>query len=260
MAVITENRKSQVTTLDSNLDQNLDLNLDQNLSDRLSIAEAVLHHKVQQEGFELGIRCSSKLTDADFRHFDRVSPIAAHVDEDALDYLWTFLDFKGYPTQARLHDRDFAQLLEVDAESRILFAQSWVDGVLSVWRTVQESINSNAAPSALTERLETEKIELLHRIEQEGFELGIRSSSTLSTQDFRHFQNVKSVVAHIDEDALDALWTFLDFKGYPQQARFHHPDVAQLLEADAQSRIIFVQSWVEAVLSVWQGIQNEIQG
>lgn len=240
MAVMTQNRTSQTTE-------------DQSVVDRLSIEKiekTVLLHTVQQEGFELGIRSSSKLSDQDFRHFDRVSTIAADLDGDALDSLWAFLDFKGYPQQARLHDPDFAQLLAIDAQSRIVFAQGWVDGVLSVWQTLQCSLNDSPEQSALAERLYNEKTELLHKVQQEGFELGIRSGSQLSDQDFRHFNQVKAVAAHLDEDAFDYLWTFLDFKGYPQQARFHHPELAQLLEVDAQSRIAFVQSWVEGVLSV----------
>jgi len=122
MAVMTQNRTSQITE-------------DQSVVDRLSIEKiekTVLLHTVQQEGFELGIRSSSKLSDQDFRHFDRVRTIAADLDGDALDYLWTFLDFKGYPQQARFHHPELAQLLEVDAQSRIAFVQSWVEGVLSV--------------------------------------------------------------------------------------------------------------------------------
>lgn len=116
---------------------------DKDLVERLRAEKTVLLHKVQQEGFELGIRSSSKLSYKDFRHFERVNPVAAHLDEDALEYLWEFLNFKEYPQQARLHDPDFAHLLEVDPQSRIVFAQGWVDGVLSVWKTIKNQIDSN---------------------------------------------------------------------------------------------------------------------
>jgi len=116
---------------------------DQDLVERLRAEKAVLLHKVEQEGFELGIRSSSKLSYQDFRHFERVYPVSAHLDDDVLDHLWDFLDFKAYPQQARLHDPDFAHLLEVDGQSRIVFARAWVDGVLSVWRTIQHEVDGN---------------------------------------------------------------------------------------------------------------------
>ena len=130
MAVITQELKIQATE-------------DKDLVERLRAEKAVLLHKVQQEGFELGIRASSKLSYKDFRHFERVSPVAAHFDEDVMEYLWDFLDLKEYPQQARLHDPDFAHLLEVDAQSRIIFAQGWVDGVLSVWQAIKNQVDSN---------------------------------------------------------------------------------------------------------------------
>ncbi|MGA0197800.1 MAG: hypothetical protein ACO3NK_01510 [Prochlorotrichaceae cyanobacterium] len=264
MTVMTQNLGIQATE-------------DTNVVDRLQTEKTVLRHKIQQEGFELGIRSSSKLSNADFRHFQAVRPLTADLDEDALESLWAFLDFKGYPQQARLHDRDFAHLLEVDAQSRIVFAQSWVDGVLSVWQSIQEQVQSNSdlsvdCQAALdiaratqelqvedenrVDQAQTEKAVLLHKVQQEGFELGVRSSSKLTQQDFQHFEKVNPVAAHLDEDALDYLWTFLDFKGYPQQARLHDRDFAHLLEVDAQSRIVFAQSWVDGVLSVWQAIQH----
>ena len=112
------------------------------LIERLRVEKTVLLHKVHQEGFELGIRSSSKLSYQDFCHFERVSSLATSLDEEVLDYLWSFLDFKEYPEQARLHDPDFAHLLEVDAQSRITFAQGWMEGVLSVWQTLKPQVDT----------------------------------------------------------------------------------------------------------------------
>lgn len=116
-----------------------------NLVERLQAEKNVLLHTVRQEGFELGIRSSSKLSYKDYRHFERVSPLAESLDEDVLDYLWSFLDLKEYPEQARLHDPDFAHLLEVDPESRIIFAQGWLEGVLSIWETIKTQVDTNPA-------------------------------------------------------------------------------------------------------------------
>ncbi|BFM38369.1 hypothetical protein [Synechocystis sp. LKSZ1] len=106
------------------------------LADRLRTEKAVLHHKVENEGFELGVRSSSKLSLADFRHFEKVAPIAAKLDEEALDYLWSFLAQKGYSNHTLINDADFNHLLEIDPESRLVFVQSWLDGVLMVWNAI----------------------------------------------------------------------------------------------------------------------------
>lgn len=132
MAITHEELKQQVQGQD-------------NLVERLRAEKNVLLNKVRQEGFELGIRSSSKLSYQDYRHFERVSPLADSLDEDVLDYLWSFLDLKEYPEQARLHDPDFADLLDVDPQSRITFAQGWLEGVLSIWETIKTQVDTNPA-------------------------------------------------------------------------------------------------------------------
>lgn len=113
----------------------------ENLVERLQVEKKILLKKVRQEGYELGIRSSSKLSYQDFRHFERVMPLAQALDEEVLDYLWTFLDLKQYPEQTRLHDRDFAYLLEVDPQSQIEFAQGWLEGVLSIWDNLKAHVD-----------------------------------------------------------------------------------------------------------------------
>ncbi|MEB3360025.1 MAG: hypothetical protein VKK04_25080 [Synechococcales bacterium] len=114
-----------------------------NLVERLRAEKQVLLNKVRQEGFELGIRSTSQLSYKDFQHFERVSPLASSLDEEVLDYLWTYLDTRGFPEAARVHDPDFGHLLEVSPQSRILFAQGWIDGVLSVWQTVKCQVDQD---------------------------------------------------------------------------------------------------------------------
>lgn len=115
---------------------------DNNLVDRLQAEKKVLLNTVRQEGFELGIRSSSKLSYKEFRHFERVAPLAAGLDEEVLEYLDSFLDLKNYPQEARMQDADFAYLLQVDPQSRIVFAQGWIEGVLSVWQTIKAQVET----------------------------------------------------------------------------------------------------------------------
>jgi len=129
MAVTHEELKQQFATDDC-------------LVDRLRTEKQVLLNKVQQEGYELGIRSASKLSYQDFQHFERVRPLAASLDEDVLDYLWTYLDTRDYPAEARIHDADFAHLLEVSPQSRILFSQGWIEGVLSVWAMIKAQVEA----------------------------------------------------------------------------------------------------------------------
>jgi hypothetical protein len=112
------------------------------LVERLRTEKQILLKKVQQEGYELGIRSTSKLTYRDFQHFERVRPLAVDFDEDVLGYLWDYLDTHGYSQEARIHDADFAHLLEISPQSRILFCQGWIDGVLSVWDVIKHQVES----------------------------------------------------------------------------------------------------------------------
>jgi len=88
------------------------------------------------------VRSTSKLSYRYFTHFERVRPLAASFDEDVLDYLWDYLDQRGYPTTARTHDADFTHLLEVSPQSRILFCQGWIDDVLSVWAMIKDQVEA----------------------------------------------------------------------------------------------------------------------
>jgi len=112
------------------------------LVERLRTEKKVLLNKIHQEGYELGIRSASNLSYKEFQHFERVAPLAESFDEDVLDYLWTYLDSHNYPTEARTLDPDFAHLLEVSPQSRVLFAQGWLAGVVSVWQMIKEQVES----------------------------------------------------------------------------------------------------------------------
>lgn len=114
------------------------------LIERLRAEKKVLLNKIYQEGFELGIRSTSNLSYKDFQHFERVRPLVKSCDEDILEYLWTFLDTRGYPQEARTHDPDFAHLLDISAQSRILFTEGWLDGVLSVWQVIKTQVESDS--------------------------------------------------------------------------------------------------------------------
>jgi len=108
----------------------------------LRAEKAALQHKIRQEGFELGICSTTKLADKDFHHCEQVSALSDSLDEDALNHLWTFLDRKHYPEQAQTHDSAFAHLLEADPTSRPIFARRWLEGVLSVWRTIEPQVEA----------------------------------------------------------------------------------------------------------------------
>lgn len=105
---------------------------------RLRTEKKILLNKIHQEGYELGVRTSSNLTTDEFKHFERVVPLANSFDEDVLEYLWTFLNIHGYPDQAASLNSDVAHLLDISPEGRILFAQGWLAGVVSVWQMMEK--------------------------------------------------------------------------------------------------------------------------
>jgi hypothetical protein len=50
---------------------------------------------------------------------------------------------KNYSPQARIQDSDLAHLLEVDPQSRVVFAQGWIEGVLSIWQVIKTQVESH---------------------------------------------------------------------------------------------------------------------
>lgn len=130
---------------------------------------------------------------------------------------------------------------------------------LEIVVTNEELKHQAAQQEGLVERLRNEKKVLLNQIRQEGFELGVRSTSTLSYKEFQHFERVRSLSDSFDEDILDYLWTFLDTHGYPQVARTRDPDLAHLLDVSSQSRVLFVQGWLDGVLSVWDQVKAQVE-
>ncbi|MEB3230365.1 MAG: hypothetical protein VKJ64_05095 [Leptolyngbyaceae bacterium] len=117
---------------------------DECLIARLQAEKQILINHIHQEGYELGLRSASHLSYKDFRHFERVRPLAANFDEDVLDYLWTFLDTKGSPEAIRSLDPDMTHLFAVSDQSRILFCQGWLDGVLHVWDLIKDQVESDS--------------------------------------------------------------------------------------------------------------------
>lgn len=251
---------------------------DDQLTVRLETEKYISSHHVHQEGYELGIRSASHLTQTDFCHFERVLPLTAAFDGEVLDYLWTYLDTKGCPDDVRRLSADVTQLLAVDDQSRILFCQGWIDGVLQMWNLTKEQApvcqmvadrvshqteyprpQSSPTNDGLATRLETERQILLNHIHQEGYELGLRSASHLTQHDFRHFECVYPLAANFDGAVLDYLWTYLDAKDCVDAVQTHDQAFDHLLEISDQSRILFCQGWLDGVLHVWALIKEQVE-
>ncbi|MEB3230367.1 MAG: hypothetical protein VKJ64_05105 [Leptolyngbyaceae bacterium] len=110
----------------------------------LKVEKQTLINPIRQAGYELGLRTASSLSHEDFHHLEQVRPLAAAFDEDVLKYLWSYLEAKGCSKETCACDQDCAQLLAVRAESRVLFCQSWLDGVLHVWDLIKAQMEQNA--------------------------------------------------------------------------------------------------------------------
>ncbi|NER01061.1 MAG: hypothetical protein F6K30_30950 [Cyanothece sp. SIO2G6] len=112
------------------------------LAARFQAEKRHLMDLIHQEGYEVGLRSASYLSREDFWHFERVCPLAAFFDPDTLEYLWTYLDIKEYPEEVRIHNSDFDHLLDVSNQCRVLFCQSWLDGVLHSWNLIKEQMDN----------------------------------------------------------------------------------------------------------------------
>lgn len=114
------------------------------LVDYIKAEQQFLLNRIQQAGYELGLRTASYLAKKDFQHLERVRPLAAAFDEDVLKYLWSYLEMKGCAELVCVHDEDCAELLAVSGQSRVIFCQSWMDGVLHSWDLVKDQIENVA--------------------------------------------------------------------------------------------------------------------
>lgn len=123
----------------------------------------------------------------------------------------------------------------------------------------QSEVRESSRETGLVGRLRSEKKLLLNKIHQEGYELGLRTSSNLSSKEFEHFERVVPLANSFDEDVLEYLWTFLDTHGHQNQANSLNSDVAHLMEISPQARILFVQGWLAGVVSVWQMIKEQVE-
>jgi hypothetical protein len=110
----------------------------------------------------------------------------------------------------------------------------------------------------LIERLRLEKKAMLTQAKHEGFQLGVKSASSLSYLDFQNLESRKNLGVKLDEEALDDLWEFLNERDYPKDLRLNAPGLTHLLCVSPDAKGAFVEGWIEGVLSVWKEIKHQL--
>lgn len=110
------------------------------------------------------------------------------------------------------------------------------------------------------ERLRIEKKGMLDQAKNEGFKLGVESSPNLSFQDFQNLEARTrcNCVAHLDDESLEDLWQFLSKRNDPNTWNVKSPGLMLFLNTTPQAKGMFVQGWIEGVLSVWQEIKSQV--
>lgn len=124
--------------------------------------------------------------------------------------------------------------------------------------TMQELKRKIDDRDAMIQRLRLERQAMLNEVKQAGFKLGINSATTLSYKDFQQLDQRSRLGLHLDAEALDDLWQFLDVRDYPKQLRLNEPGLTALLTVNPQNKAAFVAGWLDGVLSVWQDIQAQL--
>ncbi len=124
--------------------------------------------------------------------------------------------------------------------------------------TLRETALTVSTQEQLVQRLRLEKQNLLNQAQQKGFELGLKTSPYLNYQDFEALQKRAAKNIQLSTESLEDLWTFLDSRDYPQEQRVDEPGFIAVLNLNPHTQSAFVQGWMNGVLSVWDGIRNQV--
>ncbi|MGK7931595.1 MAG: hypothetical protein AB4041_09200 [Microcystaceae cyanobacterium] len=116
-------------------------NADQ-LIERLRIEKQTMLNQAKDEGFKLGVESSPNLSLQDFQNFEVRTRCAGtiHFDDDVLEDLWQFLSKRNKPDCCIFNSPKLRRFLSTTPEAKGAFVKGWIEGVLSVWKEIQNQV------------------------------------------------------------------------------------------------------------------------
>lgn len=124
--------------------------------------------------------------------------------------------------------------------------------------TLKELTINASDVEKLVERLRLERKALETQIKEKGCEVGIQSAQRLSYQEFQRIERVQQMGINLDEDSFAHLCTWLESHNYYDDAKLIDGELRRLLSVSEHNQVAFVKGWLEAVLSVWNRIKNQV--
>lgn len=124
--------------------------------------------------------------------------------------------------------------------------------------SLQEQMTATFDSESLVQRLREDKKTIEEQVQEQGFNFGVKSASSLSYQEFHRIANLNVAGINIDSEAFAELWDFLDHRHYQNPNRLESGELSHLLPDDEENKLTFVKSWMAGVLSVWHEIKNKV--
>lgn len=110
----------------------------------------------------------------------------------------------------------------------------------------------------LIERLKLEKKLFMAQIKQQGWKLGVKSAMTLSYKDFKRIEYLSQAFVGIDAIAFADLWQWLAVRQPDVRLQFEDDDLQELVPLHHENKAIFIEGWIEGVLTVWQQVKAQV--
>lgn len=110
----------------------------------------------------------------------------------------------------------------------------------------------------LIDRLKLEKKLLTAQIKAQGCKIGQQSATTLSLKEFQRMERLTQAHTRIDAGAFADMWQWLAARQAGHEMQFEDDELNELAPLNDENKAIFVEGWIEGVLSVWHQIKDQL--
>jgi hypothetical protein len=123
----------------------------------------------------------------------------------------------------------------------------------------ETNTNSNTCDrQKLIDRLKLEKKLFTAQIKAQGCKIGQKSATTLSYKEFQRIERLTQAHTRIDAGAFADMWQWLAARQAGHEMQFEDDELNELAPLNDENKAIFVEGWIEGVLSVWHQIKDQL--
>lgn len=110
----------------------------------------------------------------------------------------------------------------------------------------------------LIDRLKLEKKLFVAQIKEQGRKLGIKSAMTLSYKEFQRIERLTQGHTRIDAASFADMWQWIASRQPDLHLQFEDGELSELVPLNDENKSMFVEGWMEGVLTIWQQIKDEL--